>query len=71
MALIQLSKRTGSDYEQLVREDILNGRVNGEELVDYLPADLNTLIPEHSIMTDKETVAFLRERIGEDRLKSL
>jgi hypothetical protein len=32
MALIQLSRRTGSDprpdYEQLVREDILNGRVN-------------------------------------------
>ena len=33
MALIQLSKRTGSDpgsdYEQLGREDILNGIVNG------------------------------------------
>jgi len=73
MALIQLSKRTGSnpgpDYEQLVREDILNGRVNGEELMDFLPADVYVLIPEHSTMTDKETVAFLRERIGEDRLK--
>ena len=35
MALIQLSNRTGSspapDYEQMVREDILNGRVNGEK----------------------------------------
>jgi len=40
---------------QLVREDILNGRVNGEELVDFLPADLCALIPEYSKMTDKET----------------
>jgi hypothetical protein len=76
MALIQLSKRTGSDpgadYEQLVREDILNGRVNGEELVDFLPADLYSLIPENSTMTDKEIIAFLREQTGEDRLiKSL
>lgn len=73
MALIQLSKRTGSapgpDYEQLVREDILNGRVNGEKLMDLLPAELYVLIPEHSTMTDKETVVFLRERIGENRLK--
>ena len=72
MALIQLSKRTGSDpgsdYEQLVREDILNGRVNGEALMDFLPADLYTLVPESSTMTDKETIAFLREQIGEDRL---
>jgi len=36
MALIQLSKRTGSDYEQLVTEDILNGRVNGEVLQSLL-----------------------------------
>lgn len=60
MALIQLSRRTGSDYEQLVRDDILNDRVNGEELAGFLTADLYTLLPEHSIMTDKETLAFLR-----------
>ena len=76
MALIQLSKRAGSDpgsdYEQLVREDILNGRVNGETLMDFLPADLHALVPENSTMTDKETIAFLREQTGEDRLiKSL
>ena len=73
MALIQLSKRTGSDpgpdYEQLVTEDILNGRVNGEKLMEFLPADLCDLIPEHSTMTDKETIAFLRGKIGQDRLK--
>lgn len=76
MALVQLSKRTGSDpgsdYEQLVREDILNGRVNGEALMDFLPADLYDLVPERATMTDKQTIAFLREQTGEDGLiKSL
>ncbi len=72
MALIQLSKRTGSnpgpDYEQLVREDILNGRVNGENFRGFLPADLCAMIPENSRMTDKETIAYLKERPGEKRL---
>jgi len=76
MALIQLSKRTGSnpepDYEQMVREDILNGRVNGETLMNFLPAELYSLVPENSTMTDRETIVFLREQIGEERLiKSL
>jgi len=76
MALIQLSKRTGSDpradYEQLVREDILNGRVNGEELVSFLPGDLYVLVAESAPVTDKEIIAYLREQLGEDRLiKSL
>jgi hypothetical protein len=72
MALIQLSKRTGSspesDYEQLVREDILNGRVNGESLRDFLPAELCDMIPENSQMTDKETIDSLKEKLGEKRL---
>ena len=72
MALIQLSKRTGSnpgpDYEQLVREDILNGRVNGESFRDFLPADLCCMIPENSGMTDKEMIAYLNEKLGEKRL---
>ena len=76
MALIQLSKRTGSDpgsdYEQLVREDILNGIVNGETLMDFLPANLLALLPENTAMTDKETMAYLRGQLGESRLiKSL
>ena len=76
MALIQLSKRTGSDpgpdYEQLVREDIFNGMVNGETLMDFLPADLLVLLPENASMTDKEKMAYLREQLGEERLiKSL
>ncbi|MCW9046581.1 MAG: hypothetical protein OQK46_00770 [Gammaproteobacteria bacterium] len=76
MALIQLSKRTGSDpgsdYEQLVREDILNGMVNGEALMDFLPADLHAVLADNTNMTDKETMVYLREVIGEERLvKSL
>ena len=74
MALIQLSKRTGSDpgsdYGQMVREDILNGRVNGEDLKDFLPADLYALVPEDSAMTDRETMSYLRKRLGEDHLKT-
>ncbi len=72
MALIQLSKRTNSDprpdFEQLVREDILHGRVNGENLRDFLPACLCSMIPENSGMTDKEMIAYLDEKLGEKRL---
>lgn len=76
MALIQLSKRTGSDprsdYEQLTREDILQGRVNGEELMEFLPSGLCLLLPENSKMTDKEIIVYLSEKLGEKRLiKSL
>ena len=75
MALIQLAKRTGSDpgsdYEQLVREDILNGRVNGESLVDFLPDDLSAMIVGQSAMTDREAMAYLRDKLGEERLIKL
>ena len=72
MALIQLLKRTGSnsgpDYEQLVRKDILNGRVKGESLRDFLPADLCCMISENSGMTDKEMTAYLNKKLGGKRL---
>ena len=75
MALVQLSKRTGSDpssdYQQLVREDILQGRVNGEALIDFLPEQLAAMIPEDAAMTDREVVAYLRESLGEKRLVKL
>ena len=72
MALIQLSKRTGSnprsDYEQLTREDILNGIVNGEKFKDFLPTNLISMIPDNSGMTDKEMIGYLKEKIGEKHL---
>lgn len=73
MALIQLSKRTesdpASDYEQLVREDILNGQVNGEDLLSFLPEQLRALVPDDT--SDSETIALLSNRLGKDRLIEL
>ena len=72
MALIQLLKRTGSDpepdYEQLIREDILRGRVNGESLSEFLPAELYSMIPDDSEMTDKDVIEYLLDRLGEKLL---
>ncbi|MDZ7804248.1 hypothetical protein [Thiohalophilus sp.] len=73
MALIQLSKRTGSDpasdYEQLVKEDILNGQVNGEELIDFLPEELRVLVPDDA--PDFEIIALLSNQLGKGRLIEL
>lgn len=75
MALIQLSKRTssdpGPDYEQMVKEDILNGRVNGEQLITFLPKQLQTLLPSNIEMTNSETISFLKQKIGESKLCDL
>lgn len=72
MALIQLCKRTGSDpqpdYEQMVKEDLLNGRVNGESLMTFLPEKLRSVLPKESQMTDKEIIGFLKELVGEKYL---
>ncbi len=72
MALIQLSKRTGSDpgsdYEQLIREDILYGRVNGEKLLAFLPDNLCSMIPENLEMTNKDIIIYLKEELGEKHL---
>jgi len=72
MALIQLSKRTNSDprpdYEQMVKEDIINGRVNGELLITFLPEQLKELLPSGSEMTNKEIISFLKQKISEKKL---
>lgn len=50
----------------------MNGRVNGERLMEFLPANLRAMIPTNSAMTDQEKIDFLHEKIGENRLiKSL
>lgn len=69
MALIQLAKRTGSDpgpdYEQMVREDIINGRINGEGLLTFLPKTLKVMLSLRKDRTDKEKVAYLKKKLGE------
>lgn len=73
MALIQLSKRTcsdpGPDYRQMVREDIMNGRVNGESLTSFLPERLEKLLPPRKKLSDKEIIAYLRQEMGEAKLE--
>jgi hypothetical protein len=72
MALIQLYKRTGSDpkpdYEQMVKEDLMNGIVHGEELISFISDDLRSLLDQNIKMSNKEIIAFLRDRLGETRL---
>ena len=51
MALVQLGDRTGSDidpdFEQLAREDLLAGRVNGEPLAHFLGPELMSMAGSH------------------------
>ena len=75
MALIQLSKRTNSDprpdYEQMVREDIINGRVNGESLTTFLPKQLLDLLPPGMEMTNREIMSFLQQKMSESRISGI
>ncbi len=74
MALIQLSKRTGSspepDYKQIIEEDILNGRVNGESMKSFLPSSLINFLPENANMTDKEIISLLKNKVGVECLSN-
>lgn len=71
MALTQLEARTGSDiapdFEQLAREDILAGRVNGEPFEDFLGAELMALA-DLSRPEPRAIIAELRRRLGERSL---
>ena len=75
MALIQLSKRTGSDprsdYEQMVKEDVINGRVNGESLITFLPKQLKELLPSDIDMTNREIINILKQKIDESELNDI
>lgn len=72
MALIQLSTRTGlspePDYKQMIEEDLLKGQVNGESMKSFLPSDLIALLPDNENMTDKEIIAFLKNKLGIESL---
>lgn len=54
MALIQFSEHTNSDpaldYEQMVKEDIMSGRVNGETSTTFLPDRLMKRLPVNAEM---------------------
>jgi predicted lipid carrier protein YhbT len=46
----------------------MNGRVDGEELVTFLPVNIRSLLPLDTTMTDKERIVFLKRTIGEKAL---
>jgi hypothetical protein len=75
MALMQLRARTGSDprpdFEQMVREDIMNGRVNGESLKSFLPRALRERLPADRSMKGRDIMAVLKQAYGEARLVEL
>lgn len=72
MALVQLAKRTGSDpgadYEQIIREDLIHGRINGESFNAFLPDRFITLLPKGNKMSDSEIISFLINVMGESAL---
>lgn len=72
VALIQLQKRTGSnplpDFTQIINEDLMHGRVNGESLRSFLPDDLRQLLTD-DIKNDKQAISLLCEKLGEDELR--
>lgn len=72
MALIQLAKRVDSDprsdYEQIIREDFFNGRINGESFYSFLPECLLALLPDSDGMSDSEIMRFLKIEMDEQVL---
>lgn len=74
MALAQLALRTGSDptpdYEQMINEDIMHGRVNRESLTQFLPDDLLALLPTATAMVENDIIARLKDVMGESRLRA-
>ncbi|MDH5657272.1 MAG: hypothetical protein OEZ34_15275 [Spirochaetia bacterium] len=73
MALIQLYLRTGSDprpdYEQMVKEDIIKGIVDGDMLSYFLPDNLLEILPAQITQKpDSQIIQFLIEQVGEAEL---
>jgi hypothetical protein len=72
IALIQLASRTGADpttdFAQMVDEDLLQGRVLGEEFRTFLPDDLAMQLPS-AMQNGKEIIAWLEARLGRGTLR--
>jgi hypothetical protein len=69
MALVQLAQRTGSDpgpdFTQMITEDIMNGRVNGETMRTFLPDSMLALLPADEALSDRGFVKYIMEAMGE------
>ncbi|MFK5892926.1 MAG: hypothetical protein QM504_06870 [Pseudomonadota bacterium] len=59
------------DYQQMVKEDILHGRINGEPLTVFLPQQLNKLLPLKYNLIDSEVMSLLKNLVGESRLSDI
>ena len=72
IALIQLASRTGADpttdFAQMVDEDLMQGRVLGEEFRTFLPNDLALQLPS-AMQNGKEVIAWLEARLGRSALR--
>lgn len=71
-ALYQLSVRTGSDpgpdFAQMVDEDLMHGRANGEPVRDFLPSWLLEWAPA-PIDDDRKLIETLTQRLGAPALR--
>jgi len=72
IALIQLASRTGSnvaaDFTTMVDEDLMHGVVSGESLWNFLPGDLQRLVPGGE-QDGHRIIDWLRRRLGTGRLR--
>ena len=72
-ALVLLYERTGSDptpdFEQMIKEDIFHGRINGESMKDFLPDKLKNITPKYLINDNKLSIGYLIGFLGEEPLK--
>jgi hypothetical protein len=73
VALLQLAERTGADpgpdFAQMVDEDLLLGRADGDTLRDLLPADLLVRLPER-LSDGRAIIAELTADLGRDALRA-
>lgn len=71
IALIQLASRTGTDptpdFAQMVNEDLMQGQVNGEPLLEFLSQELRMLLPIN-IKQGKDIIQYLKRTIGAETL---
>ena len=73
MALVQLGKRTANnirgDYQQMVDEDLLHGRVNQESLASFLPRAWLESAPSARRRDGRELIRILQEQFGTEGLR--